>query len=363
VLIGMASRVNVLAGHVAAAEAPQFCLAEYVWRGGANDVFFAGLDLRSKTMTLDKLPADVKSYRVWNYDGSSTNQAPGNDSEVLLEPVAVFRDPFRRQGNNVLVLAAAKKASGGDAIDTYYECAKVMEGCKKEKPWFGIEQEYTLYRSDEKTPLGFPERGLPKPQGPYYCGAGTGCAIGRAIAEEHAEACLYAGVTISGINAEVMPGQWEFQVGPCEGIDSGNHLTIARYILLRICERHGVSVTFDPKPQTGDWNGTGCHTNYSTESMRQPGGIKAILDAIKKLGDKHQDHIRAYGEGNERRLTGLHETASIDKFSYGVADRGASIRIPRETDAKGCGYLEDRRPASNMDPYIVTGMLCKTTIL
>jgi len=337
-------------------------MAEYVWRGGAPKEFFADVDMRSKAMVLSKVPKDIKELRVWNYDGSSTGQAPGHDSEVLLDPVAIYRDPFRR-GNNIMVLAACRKLKGGPDIDTYYECAKVMDGAKSSVPWFGIEQEYTLYRADEKTPLGFPENGLPKPQGPYYCGSGAGVAIGRQIAEEHAEACLYAGITISGINGEVMPGQWEYQVGPCEGISSGNELWMSRYILTRICEKHGVSVTFDPKPQSGDWNGTGCHTNYSTEPMRQPGGLKAIHAAIEKLGKKHMEHINAYGEGNERRLTGNHETAAIDKFSFGVGNRGASIRIPSQADKEGCGYLEDRRPASNMDPYIVTKMLVQTTVL
>jgi len=337
-------------------------MAEYVWRGGANHQYFSDVDLRSKAMVLSKPPKDISELKVWNYDGSSTNQAPGNDSEVLLDPVAIFRDPFRR-GNHILVLAACRKASGGPAIDSYFECAQTMKAGAKHGPWFGIEQEYTLFQPNERIPLGFPEQGLPKPQGPYYCGTGAGVAVGRQIADEHAEACLYAGITISGINGEVMPGQWEYQVGPCEGIDSGNHLWMSRYILQRICERHNVAVTFDPKPQEGDWNGTGCHTNYSTAEMRAPGGIKAIHVAIDKLGKKHKEHIDAYGEGNERRLTGNHETASINKFSFGVADRGASIRIPRQCDIDKCGYLEDRRPASNMDPYVVTNLLVKTTLL
>jgi len=160
-----------------------------------------------------------------------------------------------------------------------------------------------------------------------------------------------------------MPGQWEYQVGPCEGISSGDQLWLSRYIMHRVCEDFGVRVSFDPKPVSGDWNGAGCHTNYSTSEMRAPGGYAAIIAACDKLAAKHDEHIRVYGEGNDRRLTGHHETARIDKFSYGVANRGASVRIPRQSQLEGCGYLEDRRPASNMDPYVVTSKIVQTTIL
>merc|ERR1711904_311341 len=230
-------------------------------------------------------------------------------------------------------------------------------------PWYGIEQEYTLVKTDGHTPLGFPDVGYPAPQGPYYCGAGFDSAIGRPIADNHYKACLYAGVTIAGINAEVMPGQWEYQIGPCEGIQSGDDLWMSRYLMIRVCEKHGVNVSFDPKPIPGDWNGAGCHTNYSTKEMREAGGYAKIIAAIEKLGKKHEEHIAAYGEGNERRLTGAHETAAIDKFSYGVANRGASIRIPRDTEKAQYGYFEDRRPASNCDPYIVTSKIFDTTCL
>ena len=177
---------------------------------------------------------------------------------------------------------------------------------------------------------------------------GTGKVFARDLIEAHYRACLYAGVNISGINAEVMPSQWEFQVGPCEGISMGDHLWIARYLLVRIAEQWGIKVSYHPKPLQGEWNGAGCHTNFSTKTMREEGGIKAIEAAIEKLSLKHAEHIAVYGEDNDLRLTGRHETGHISNFSSGVANRGASIRIPRHVNAQGYGYLEDRRPASNI---------------
>jgi len=238
-----------------------------------------------------------------------------------------------------------------------------MEKAKQSVPWFGIEQEYTLFNPDAQTPLGWPVNGFPGPQGPYYCSNGANRAYGRRVVEAHYKACLYAGISISGINAEVMPGQWEYQVGPCEGISSGDQLWISRYLMERVCEDFGVIVSFDPKPKSGDWNGAGCHTNYSTKAMREDGGYELIVAACKKLAAKHDEHIALYGAGNERRLTGAHETAPINKFSYGVANRGASIRIPRQAKLEGKGYFEDRRPASNMDPYVVTAKIVQTTVL
>lgn len=328
--------------------------AEYIWIDGVNE-------LRSKTKTLDELPASVEELPEWNFDGSSTEQAPGHDSDVLLIPVAIFKDPFRK-GDNILVLCETYNPDGTPNKTNYRHAAKkVMDAHTDAHPWFGIEQEYTLFDTDGQV-LGWPKGGFPGAQGPYYCGVGSKKVFGRDIVEAHYKACLYSGITISGVNAEVMPGQWEFQVGPCEGIDMGDHLWMARYLLNRVAEDFGVVVSFHPKPIPGDWNGAGCHTNFSTEAMRNEGGIKAIEDAINKMSLRHAQHIEVYGDDNDKRLTGRHETGHIGTFSYGVANRGASIRIPRHVAVQGKGYLEDRRPASNIDPYRVTGIVVESSL-
>ncbi|KAK7844897.1 glutamine synthetase cytosolic isozyme 2 [Quercus suber] len=318
-------------------------IAEYIWIGGS------GMDLRSKARTLPGPVSDPSKLPKWNYDGSSTGQAPGVDSEVILYPQAIFKDPFRR-GDNILVICDTYTPAG-EPIPTNkrYNAEKIFSNpaVAAEETWYGIEQEYTLLQKD----------------GPYYCGIGADKAWGRDIVDAHYKACLYAGINISGINGEVMPGQWEFQVGPSVGISAGDELWAARYILERITEIAGVVVSFDPKPIQGDWNGAGAHTNYSTKSMRNDGGFEVIKKAIEKLGRRHKEHIAAYGEGNERRLTGRHETADINTFLWGVANRGASIRVGRDTEKAGKGYFEDRRPASNMDPYVVTSMIAETTLL
>lgn len=335
-------------------------MAEYLWIDGTGE------GLRSKCRTLDSEPQKPTDCPVWNFDGSSTYQSEGSNSDMYLHPCAIYKDPFRG-GKNKLVLCEVYKYNHKPAeTNRRKTCNEVMEQAKDEHPWFGIEQEYTLLDYDGH-PYGWPKNGFPGPQGPYYCGVGANKVYGRDIVEAHYRACLYAGVTISGCNAEVMPAQWEYQVGPCEGISMGDELWISRYILHRVAEDFGIIATLDPKPMEGDWNGAGAHCNYSTEAMRKENGIKVIEDAIEKMSKHHVRHIKSYdpreGKDNERRLTGRHETSSIHDFSAGVANRGASIRIPRQVAQEGCGYLEDRRPSSNCDPYAVTEVIVRTTAL
>jgi len=334
----------------------------YVWIDGS------GQCLRCKTKTVYTEPKEASDLPIWNFDGSSTNQAEGHNSDVYLHPEALFHDPFRGKPHKMVLCSTY--GHDGKATSTNYRktCKEAMDmdQVKAARPWFGLEQEYTLLAAD-KNPLGWPKMGYPGPQGPYYCGVGTGKVFGREVMESHYRACLYAGIKIAGENAEVMPSQWEFQIGPCEGIEMGDHLWMARFVLERVAEDYNVCVSFDPKPIPGDWNGAGCHTNYSTAAMREEGGMAEIMTAIKRLRARHAYHIASYdplgGLDNARRLTGLHETASISTFSYGVASRNTSIRIPRQVDEDGKGYLEDRRPSSNCDPYIVTELIVRTTIL
>eukprot|EP00999_Lentomonas_sp_LEN2_P002880 NODE_745_length_1222_cov_183.184475_g705_i0.p1 GENE.NODE_745_length_1222_cov_183.184475_g705_i0~~NODE_745_length_1222_cov_183.184475_g705_i0.p1 ORF type:complete len:352 (+),score=91.73 NODE_745_length_1222_cov_183.184475_g705_i0:74-1129(+) len=332
-------------------------MATYVWIDGSKQ------NLRCKTRTLEQAPKSPADLPVWNFDGSSTGQAPGDNSDVLIRPVAIFRDPFRGDPNILVMCECLNNDETPHETNSRHHASKVFKKVEAEEPWFGIEQEYTMLDPVSKQPIGWPVGGFPGPQGPYYCGVGASKVYGRDIVESHYKACMYAGVKIAGTNAEVMAAQWEYQVGPCLGIEMGDHLWISRYILCHVAEDYNVDITFDPKPIPGDWNGAGCHTNYSTKSMRSAGGLKVIEAACEKLRPKHEEHIKVYGEGNERRLTGLHETARIDEFSWGVANRGASIRIPRQVGIDGHGYMEDRRPASNSDPYVVTSKIAETTLL
>ena len=339
-------------------------VCEYVWLGGDNE-------LRSKIRVLNHTDSTNEIFSLenvpsWNYDGSSTKQALGNDSEVLLEPRALFINPFYGQ-NTFLVLCDTYRPDYKPLENNHRPYAiEVFNKGLSEKPWYGIEQEYFLMNKETGKPLGFPKDSNPNPQGQYYCGVGAQNSFGRKIAEEHMVFCLNAGINISGINAEVAPGQWEYQVGPCLGIVSGDQLWMSRYILERVAEKNDVVVCWEPKPLKGDWNGSGCHTNYSTRSMREGKdgklGIYFINEAISKLSKKHEEHMKVYGTGNEERMTGEHETADYNVFTHGKANRGASVRIGNDVYKNGKGYFEDRRPSSNMNPYLVTAKIFETTV-
>ncbi len=325
--------------------------AEYIWIDGTEPT----ARLRSKT----KIVADGVSnddLPIWGFDGSSTNQAPGDNSDCVLKPVAVFPDPIRG-GDDVLVMCEVLLTDmTPHPTNTRAKTAALSEKFADFETWFGIEQEYTFFKDGR--PLGFPVNGYPAPQGFYYCGVGADEVFGRDVVEAHLEACIEAGIGVSGINAEVMPGQWEFQVGPLGPVEVGDHLWMARWLLYRIAEEFGITATVDPKPVKGDWNGAGCHTNVSTKQMRED--YDAIIAACEALGTKAEEHVKAYGAGIEDRLTGAHETAPWTEYSYGVSNRGASVRIPWQVALDKKGYIEDRRPNANMDPYVVCGLITDT---
>ncbi len=314
--------------------------------------------LRSKTKILNDTIKSVNDLPDWGFDGSSTMQATGTDSDCMLKPVKIIPDPIRG-GNNLIVLCEVFNADGTVHItNTRAKLREVAEKYKDQKSWFGIEQEYTLFQGIK--PLGWPDNGFPAPQGGYYCGVGSDEVFGRPIVEAHMDACLNAGLEMSGINAEVMPAQWEFQIGPLGPLEAADQTWLARWLLYRIGENFKVSATLHPKPVSGDWNGAGAHTNFSTKAMRMDGGMKVIEEACKKLSKNHSEHMAMYGAHNEERMTGLHETCKIDEFRYGISDRGASVRIPLLTAQEGKGYLEDRRPSANMDPNVVCAKMIET---
>lgn len=370
----------------------QKVVAEYVW-------YDAHGDLRSKTKVMNGIEIkSISDFPEWNYDGSSTGQAEGRSSDVILNPVAYFKDPFRRTWQNVSAYLVWCDTYNMDrtphATNNRHKCFVVSEEQKvqEQEPWFGIEQEYILYQlnTDLSHPVlpykwmghnlpnfKFPEQAqqkqtssvicndgfYPLPSGPFYCGVGADRVFGREIVEQHLEHCIYADIGICGINAEVTCSQWEYQIFGKSALEVSDHLWMSRYILGRVAEIHGAFVEFGVKPMML-WNGSGCHTNFSTKEMREDGGYTKIIEACEKMSSVHTEHLQEYGdETNKLRLTGKHETASYEKFSYGQSDRGSSIRIPYSTHVAQKGYLEDRRPGSNCDPYKVTTRILKTVCL
>ena len=343
---------------------------EYIWLDGSNPQ-----KLRSKTKILkvDNWLPNINSLSKvklpeWNYDGSSTKQADTDDSEIILIPRSRFTDPF---DGHLLVMCDTYHVNmlPTKSNKRFNLKAVVEKKDSKHTSWYGFEQEYIMIDNKTHTILGWPpfQESYPLPQGNYYCGVGAKNVKGREIAFEHLSKCLEAGLEISGVNAEVMLGQWEYQIGPVTALQGSDQMWISRYILYRVGEKYNVEMSIDPKPiKSNDWNGSGMHVNFSTLEMRDKENIKSgksmelIEEACKKLGEKHDKHIKHYGEDNEDRLTGSNETASYEKFSWGYGDRTASIRIPYAVKNQKAGYLEDRRPGSNADPYVIATKLLKT---
>ena len=321
---------------------------EYIWLDG----YTPEPNLRSKTkvLTSETEPA-LDSLPIWNFDGSSTEQAEGNYSDCLLKPVKIIKDPQRKNGYLVLceVLNPDMTPHSSNTRSSVKDNSNM---------WVGFEQEYFIY--DGELPLGH-TKGNMKPQGEYYCGIGSDNVSGRNIVEHHLDVCLSAGLNLTGINAEVALGQWEFQVMGKGTLDSCDQLILCRYLLQRVAETYNVKIEYHPKPLQGDWNGSGLHTNFSNKKMREVGG-KEYFESIFNMFDvNHTKHIENYGSDNQMRLTGKHETQSIDKFSWGISDRGSSIRVPQATVNNGWkGYVEDRRPASNGDPYRIMKVISES---
>ena len=333
---------------------------EYIWLDG----YKPEPNLRSKTKVINlevKNPDERRLPQIhpqdcplWSFDGSSTKQAEGNNSDCILKPVKTLIDPQRP--NSYLVLCEVLNSE--EMPHESNTRSKIVKEENKDE-WFGFEQEYVIIKNGK--PLGFPKEGYPNPQGRYYCGIGDSVVKGRKIAEEHLDVCLLAGLEITGINAEVMLGQWEYQIFGQGARQASDDLWLSRFLLNRIAEFHGYEISYHPKPVEGDWNGSGMHLNFSTKIMREEGGKELIESLCDTFSFYHEDHINVYGSENEKRLTGLHETQDIQTFSYGVSDRGASIRIPLSTVKNNWkGYLEDRRPASNADPYKLTSRILET---
>lgn len=328
---------------------------EYIWLDGSEPT----QGLRSKTMVRKDFDGKLESCPMWMFDGSSTGQAEGSASDCLLKPVHIITDPDRTSA--YLVMCEVLNADGTPHASNGRATIDVADD--DEDFWFGFEQEYFLWDPETNLPPGFPAGGYPAPQGPYYCSVGSKNAYCRNMIEEHLDICLEAGLNVEGINAEVAAGQWEYQIFAKSAKRAGDEIWLSRYILERTGEKYGLAIDWHPKPLGNtDWNGSGMHANFSNTAMRESGKEETFTKICEEFGKNIERHMSVYGAHNEQRLTGKHETQSIDSFSYGVSDRGASIRIPVSTMEDGwIGRLEDRRPSSNGDPYKIAAAIVKTT--
>jgi glutamine synthetase len=326
---------------------------EYIWLDG----YFPTQNMRSKTKVVEDFSGKLEDCPMWSFDGSSTRQAEGGSSDCILKPVAIYPDPARKDG--YLVMTEVLNPDGTPHVSN----GRATIDDDDNDFWFGFEQEYFIMDTKTQLPLGFPIGGYPKPQGMYYCSVGGRNTHGRDLVEKHADYCIAAGINFEGINQEVASGQWEFQLFAKGAKKAGDEIWVARYLLDRLTESYGWYIEYHPKPlgKDMDWNGSGMHANFSNNLLRTCGKKEIYEKVCEAFRPYVAEHIAVYGEFNDQRLTGFHETASIHDFSYGVSDRGASIRIPIATVEKNWkGWLEDRRVASNADPYKVAARIIKT---
>jgi len=342
----------------------------YIKMGDSEKAPNANVRSKTKIVNYDTLSwestrdgiIDIDSLPLWGSDGSSSEQAEGNSSDIVLKPVYVCKDPTRATGAYLVLCEVFDKDMNPHPSNTRAKLRELYKHHENREIRFGYEQEYVIWDNKKRNLLGWPADGNPDQQGRYYCGVGSWNVAGRDMVEEHMEMCIKAGLDITGINAEVLLGQWEYQIGgpDTDGLEVCDQLWISRWLLHRVSENYGYVIDLQPKPKEGDWNGSGMHVNFSTVEMREDGGYEHIINACEKLKKRAEEHINNYGTGNDKRLTGQHETAAMNDFSYGVSDRGASIRIPQGVHEKQKGYLEDRRPSSNADPYKIGHKMVET---
>lgn len=324
----------------------------YIWLDAAGHI-------RNKLKIVDfnKVINSLRDIEEWSFDGSSTGQAKTENSDLFIRPVRFYKSSV---DSEILVLCSVYDYDNNPIeSEKRFQLEKLV---KKYDDWlFGIEQEYVLMDGAGTHLYRWPQGAFPGEQGPYYCGVGYDEAYGAQIVDEHTNACLNYGISICGTNAEVMPAQWEFQIGAKDPLTVADDLIVARYLLYRVAAHHQATATLHPKPVKGNWNGSGAHTNFSTFLMRnKKTGEAAIEAALNNLEKTHDQCIKLYGDDIEHRMTGEHETSDVKTFSWGDCNRACSIRKPITVRKNGYGYLEDRRPCANINPYVVCAAIMQS---
>lgn len=316
--------------------------ATYIW------IDATGENIRLKDRILNEIPKLIADIPKWSYAENPPYQT-GSSIEMMLYPRALYRNPFKPGKHDVIVMCDTYQPDGSPFHTNHRHAMQTsVDKTIEQEPIFGIEQKYTLL-DEQGQPFIRPKNELM--EGTNYCGVGFNGIYARDLVESHALACLYAGIDFSGTNADEFPLQWRYKIGPSVGIQAADDLWVSRYILVRIAEEFGICVTL--KSIEGDRNQTRAHINYSTAAMRADGGIKVIREAIKLLEHEHNEHLKVFD---------AHES-KIDTFSWDVADRNVSVRVPESVAESEKELLKDRGPPSNMDPYVVCNALLTTSLL